>query len=43
MLSFLREQNRGDLSKQKPEKAATSGDGEVKPQDKGYLTVEARA
>lgn len=42
MLSFLREQNRGDLSKKKPGKATASGDGEVKPQDKGYLTVEAR-
>ena len=42
MLSFLREQNRGDLSKQKPDKAVTSGDGEAKPKDKEYLTVETR-
>jgi Tfp pilus assembly protein PilN len=42
MLSFLREQNRGESSKSKQNAGASSGDGAVKMQDKDYLTVAAQ-
>ena len=42
MLPFLREQNRGDVSKSKQNTGESSGDSAAKIQDKDYLTVAAQ-